>query len=530
MSYVEGASRNQVVLFPTAIDDYIGADNPVRFLEAFVNQLELGELGFSKAEAKERGRPAYDPRDLLKLYLYGYVNEISSSRKLERETNRNVEVMWLMRRLTPDHKTIANFRKDNAVVLPQVFREFSKMCRQLNLFGAELVAIDGSKFRASNGKERNFNEAKLKQRLQWIEEKIARYLAALAAADEADGEAPAVSANELQEKLAALRESKAEYESWQQQLAASGAKQISLTDAEARLMKGRQGQHVSYNVQIAVDSKHKLIADFAVTNEANDVNCLAALAQGAQAELGVQELKVCADRGYYNTAEIKKCEEAGIEVHMDRAERPTPPGIFPLEQFSYDETQDVYFCPAGERLKFRLVDKEKQARCYWTEACRRCPLKSQCTKGKGPRKIKRALGQDAADRMLQRVAANRQFLQLRKQLVEHPFGTIKRQMRRDHFLMRGQVKVTGETSLTMFAYNFKRVIKLVGVDKLLAALTLQNVQTALSVAARNLLGWQAKLGQRSFRQNHELRFLLFVEALCQQIPSLPSTPLRMWTT
>lgn len=509
MSYVEGASREQVVLFPTAIDDYIEADNPVRFMEAFVNQLELGELGFSKAEAKERGRPAYDPRDLLKLYLYGYVNEVSSSRKLERETIRNVEVMWLLRRLTPDHKTIANFRKDNGAVLPKVFREFSKVCRQLNLFGAELVGIDGSKFRASNGKDRNFNQKKLQQRLQWIEEKIGRYLAALAAADEADGEAPAVSAQQLQEQIAALQERKTEYEGLQQQLAASGAKQISLTDADARLMKGRQGQHVSYNVQIAVDSKHKLIADFAVTNEANDVNCLAALAQGAQAELEVKELKVCADRGYYNTAEIKKCEEAGIEVHMDRPERPTPPDIFPLAQFSYDETEDVYFCPAGERLKFRMVDKDKQARCYWTEACRRCPLKSQCTSGKGPRKIKRPLGQDAADRMLRRVSANRQLLQLRKQLVEHPFGTIKRQMRRDHFLLRGQVKVTGETSLTLFAYNFKRVIKLVGVDKLIAALALQNAQNGISNLAGSLLMWQPRLRQYSLPQNHERSFSVF---------------------
>jgi transposase len=511
MSYMEGSSREQVGLFPTVLDDYIGADNPVRFMEAFVNRLDVGELGFSKAEANERGRPGYDPRDLLKLYLYGYVNEVSSSRKLERETRRNVEVMWLVRRLTPDHKTIANFRKANAAVLPKVFREFSKVCRQLNLFGAELVGIDGSKFRASNGKDRNFNEAKLKQRLQWIEEKIARYLAALAAAEENHNEEPVRNASELQEQIAALQKRKNEYEGLEQKLAESGEKQISLTDAEARLMKSRQGQHVSYNVQIAVDSKHKLIADFAVTNEANDVNCLAALALGAQAELGVQELKVCADRGYYNTTEIKQCEEAGIEVHMDRPERATPPGIFPLAQFSYDETQDVYFCPAGERLKFRMVDKEKQARCYWTEACRRCPLKSQCTSGKGPRKIKRPLGQDAADRMLQRITANRQFLQLRKQLVEHPFGTIKRQMRRDHFLLRGQVKVTGETSLTLLAYNFKRVLKLVGVEKLLAALALQKCANGLSNVCGSLLVSPRTLWQRSLRQNHEPRLLFVVE-------------------
>jgi transposase len=485
MGYVEGTNREQVVLFPVVIDDYISAENAVRFLDAFVNQLELGALGFSKAEANERGRPAYDPRDLLKLYLYGYVNEVCSSRKLERETQRNVEVMWLLRRLRPDHKTIANFRKDNAGVLPGVFREFSKLCRELKLFGAELVAIDGSKFRAANGKDRNFNEAKLKQRLQWVEEKIANYLAALEASDEADRQAEPEGGSELQTKLQALQEKQQRYQELQQELAESGAKQISLTDGEARLMKGRQGHHVSYNVQIAVDSKHKLVADFAVTNEANDVNCLAAMAQGAQRELDVQELQVCADRGYYNTAQIKACEAAGIAVYMERPERPSPPGIFPLAQFSYEPTQDVYICPAGKRLTYRMRDKEKQARCYWTEACHRCPLKSQCTTGKGPRKIKRPEGQDAADRMMQRVAAQPELLRLRKQLVEHPFGTIKRPMRQDHFLMRGQKKVKGEISLTLFAYNLKRVLTLLSVKQLLEALAKRALNTALLMSAKD---------------------------------------------
>lgn len=480
MGYVEGTNREQVVLFPAVIDDYVRADNAVRFVDAFVNRLELGSLGFSKAEAAERGRPAYDPRDLLKLYLYGYLNEIRSSRKLERETIRNVEVMWLMRRLTPDHKTIANFRKDNAGALPAVFREFTKVCRQLDLFGRELVGIDGSKFRAVNSADRNFTEAKLQQRLQWIEEKIAKYLAALEAADEGESKAEEEgSAAELAAKIAALQERQLVYEGLKEQLAESGEKQISLTDPEARLMKGRQGHHVSYNVQIAVDSKHKLVADFAVTNEGNDLNCLAQLAQGAQQELGVKELKVCADRGYYNTTEIKTCEDAGIEVHMQRPQPAQTAGIFPRERFTYDATKDSYTCPAGKRLSYRTFDKEKQVRCYWTEACHRCPLKSQCTTGKGPRKIKRPLGQDAADRMLQRVAANPKFLALRKQLVEHPFGTIKRPMRQDYFLMRGQAKVSGETSLTLLAYNLKRVLNLVGMDNLIAALAKPNFKNAL---------------------------------------------------
>lgn len=510
MGYVEGTNREQVVLFPAVIDDYVSADNPVRFVEAFVKRLELGDLGFSKAEPEERGRPAYDPRDLLKLYIYGYLNEIRSSRKLERETIRNVEVMWLLRRLRPDHKTIANFRKDNARVLPGVFREFTKLCRELELFGAELVGIDGSKFRAANSRDRNFNESKLNKRLQGIEEKIANYLAALQREDEAESETSEVSAAELQAKIAALHEKQVVYEGLKQQLAESGEKQISLTDGDARLMKGRQGQHVSYNVQIAVDSKHKLVADYAVTNEGNDVNCLAELAQGAQRELGVKELKVCADRGYYNTAQIKTCEDAGIEVHMQRPEPRQVEGIFPLERFTYDATRDLYTCPAGQRLSYRTFDKEKQVKCYWTEACHRCELKSQCTTGKGPRKIKRPLGQDAADRMLRRVAENPKLLELRKQVVEHPFGTIKRTMGQDYFLTRGQEKVCGEASLTLLAYNLKRVMKLRGVDKLIEALAKRNVKNALSVRCFAICNLKRRLSQRLNGRNREITLSLAV--------------------
>ena len=259
MSYVEGENREQVVMFPAVMDDYIGQDNQVRFIEAFVNRLDLGALEFTKAAPEERGRPAYDPRDLLKLYIYGYLNEIRSSRKLERETKRNVEVLWLLRRLSPDHKTIADFRKDNPKPLRAVFREFTKLCKQLQLFGAELVGIDGSKFRAVNGKERNYTERRLTKRLQWIEEKIEKYLRALQQGDAAEDAAQSPTGAELQAKIATLQERQRKYEALKKGLAESGEQQVSLTDPEARLMKGRQGQHVSYNVQIAVDDKHKLV-------------------------------------------------------------------------------------------------------------------------------------------------------------------------------------------------------------------------------------------------------------------------------
>jgi transposase len=480
MSYVEGENREQVVMFPAVMDDYIGQDNQVRFIEAFVNRLDLGALEFTKAAPEERGRPAYDPRDLLKLYIYGYLNEIRSSRKLERETKRNVEVLWLLRRLSPDHKTIADFRKDNPKPLRAVFREFTKLCKQLQLFGAELVGIDGSKFRAVNGKERNYTERRLTKRLQWIEEKIEKYLRALQQGDAAEDAAQSPTGAELQAKIATLQERQRKYEALKKGLAESGEQQVSLTDPEARLMKGRQGQHVSYNVQIAVDDKHKLVADFAVSNEENDVNCLASVAQAAKQELGVAQLQVCADRGYYNTAQIKECEDAQITVYMERPRPKQDADIFPLARFVYDASKDVYQCPAGKQLSFRVLDKAKQVKCYWTEACHSCPLKSQCTKGKGPRKIKRPVAQDAADRMLARVQQQPQILKLRSQLVEHPFGTIKRPMRQDHFLLRGKKKVSGECSLTFLAYNLKRVITVLGVESLLAALAGRKIESVLS--------------------------------------------------
>jgi hypothetical protein len=314
-------------------------------------------------------------------------------------------------------------------------------------------------------------------------------LKALAAADASERQEGGESAESMAAKLLLLEQRQLKYEGWRAQLAASGEGQISLTDEESRLMKSRQGQHVSYNVQIAVDSKHKLIADFAVTNEENDVNCLAAIAKGAQQELGVEQLQVCADKGYYNTAQIKECEEAQLSVYMERPRAKQVAGIFPLAQFRYDAGKDVYECPAGKRLRYRHTDKQKQAKLYWTEACHRCPLKSQCTSAKGPRKISRPLGQEAADRMLQRVAQQPQILELRKQLVEHPFGSIKRGMNQGHFLLRGKAKVTGESSLTFLAYNLKRALNVVGLERLMGGLDQQTGRKAPAQTARAALLW-----------------------------------------
>lgn len=473
MGYVQGERREDAVLFPEAIDDYVRADNLVRFIDAFVEQLDMAQLGFGRSEPKERGRPAYNPRDLLKLYVYGYMNEIRSSRKLERESKRNLELIWMLRRLEPDHKTIAEFRRTNSKALRQVFRSFTRLCRAEGLYGAELVGIDGSKFRAVNSRERNFNRAKLQKRLEWIEAKIEKYLAALERRDVTEADEPQITEEKLKETIKKLEERKQNYQALQSKLEQSGEKQISLTDSEARMMKGRQGHHVSYNVQAAVDDKHKLIATFDVTNEENDLNCLAEMAKSAKLELGVEELKVCADRGYYNTDEVKTCEEANIEVYMELRRPQQVAGIFPLESFVYDASKDVYQCPAGELLSYHHFDKSKQARCYWTKACKRCPLRPQCTNSRR-RTIKRTLGQDATDRMLQRVREQPEVLAKRKELVEHPFGTIKHSMKQDHFLMRGCKKVIGEASLTFLAYNLKRVITIGEISKLFARLQSMN--------------------------------------------------------
>lgn len=471
MSYVLGEDRRQALLFPECLDDYVLPDNPIRFIDAFVERLELGELGFQKAEPKDMGRPAYHPGMLLRLYVYGYLNSIRSSRKLERETHRNVELMWLMRKLTPDHKTIADFRKVNLGPIKQVWREFSKLCKQMGLFGGELVAVDGSKFRASNSRERNFTREKLDKLISRIDQRIEEYVAQLEEGDQREAETKAPTAQELQEKIDALKNRKETHQQRQESLNKSGETQISLTDRDSRLMKTREGSNVCYNVQMAVDSKHKLIVAFEVTNAVNDFQQLAGIAQQAKQELGVEKLEAVADKGYYDCGEVKECEENEITVYMEKPPPKQNNGLFTKDAFSYNAEKDVYICPAGEELGYRCEVNEngRQVKYYDTAACQKCPIKSRCTKGK-KRRIKRLTDEEVVERLAARVRAGPEKLRLRKQLVEHPFGTIKRSMEQGYFLMRGKLKVGTEISLTSMAYNMKRVINIVGVNKLLEAL------------------------------------------------------------
>lgn len=473
MSHIEGESRNQSLLFPEILDDYITQDNLVRFIDAFVEGLKIEELGFTHSVAESTGRPPYDPRDLLKLYVYGYINGIRSSRRLERECGRNVEVMWLLRKLRPDFKTIADFRKDNRKAFKGVFRQFTLLCKELDLLGGELVAIDGSKFKAVNSSDRNFSRAKLERKIKEIEEKVERYLDDLDRADEEEEGPRQVSAEELKEKIEKLKEREGRYDGLLKELERSGESQISLTDPDSRAMPKTPKGDVSYNVQVAVDSKHHLMVEQEVTNAVIDSSQLFSMAKKAQEILGKDQLTVVADKGYYHGDEVKACEEAGITPYIEKANTSanTALGLFGKERFVYEAEQDCYRCPAGEKLRYHFDSEElgRKIRYYWTTACNTCQIKARCTRNKEYRRITRWVHEDILERMEERVKANWELMKQRKQIVEHPFGTIKFWNDQRHFLMRGLEKVKAEFSLSALAYNIKRAINLVGVRKLVAA-------------------------------------------------------------
>jgi transposase len=433
----------------------------------------MEELGFDRTAPKETGRPPYDPRDLLKLYISGYLNRVRTGRTLERECQRNVELMWLMRKLRPDFKTITDFRKDNRKAFRGVFRQFVLLCKGLGLVGGELVAVDGSKFKAVNSGQRNFSQKKLEERLKKIDEKVERYLDEMDRGDE-EGKDTEISAAELKQKIEKLKERKGRYEELLKELGASGQSQVSLTDPESRAMALTPRGEVSYNVQTAVDQKHHLIVEQDVTNEGLDNHQLFTMAQKTKQMLGQDELQVVADMGYYNHEELKRCEEAGITTYVSKplVSKNTARGLFGKEKFVYEADGDCYRCPAKERLDFRFETQEgdKKFRYYWTQACPGCALKAQCTTDPRFHRIKRWEHEAVLERIEQRVNANTVILKLRKQLVEHPFGTIKFWNDQRHFLMRGLEKVKAEFSLSTLAYDIKRALNIVGVRGLIAAL------------------------------------------------------------
>ena len=475
MAYIAGPDRSQAVLLPEVLDDYVGADNPVRFLDAFVAQLDLDALGFQRAVPAETGRPGYDPGDLLRLYLYGYLHRIRSSRRLEQETHRNVELMWLLRRLTPDFKTIADFRRDHPAALKRVGRECILLCRRLDLFGGELLAIDGSKFRAVNARDRSYTPARLATLQRDIDRTIARYLRELERQDQAEEGTEGSTAAALQEKIAALQQRRTRYAALQQELAASGETARSLTDPDSRPMMSGGRIEVCYNAQTAVDAKHKLIVAEDVTNAAGDRDQLSPLATAAQEVLGGATPVVVADQGYYHGTEIKRCLDAGLTplVPRPRTSANEARGLFTKADFVYDAPADGYRCPAGEMLSYRTTTIElgRTIKNYRTSACGRCALRPRCTRNKGGRKITRWVDEQLLEAMAARLRRAPDLFRQRKALAEHPFGTMKRGMDQGYFLLQTLRKVRGEFSLTVLAYNLTRVLNLVRVPRLLEALT-----------------------------------------------------------
>ena len=475
MAHISGDDRSQLLLLPESVDDYVGPDNVVRFIEAFVDRLDLQAAGFGRVQAKATGRPGYDPADLLKLYIYGYLNRVRSSRRLEVETRRNIEVIWLLRRLTPDFKTIADFRRDNRLAFRQVFREFVALCRDLDLFGRELIAIDGTRIKAVNNRDRNFTKAKLARAMAESDERLARYLKQLDDADKDDAGAPGSAAVErLQEKIAAIQERRERLEGHGEALAESGADQISLTDPDARAMHSSTRIGVGYNIQIAVDAKHKLIAEQQVHNKVSDLGLLTETAEAARENLGVDKIDAVADRGYFKIEDIEACEAAGIAPYVPKPQRGSAvaKGFFTKDQFRYDAKADHYICPGGEALgrgHSRPVRDQVRLFSYANAAaCKTCPLKARCTDA-ASRKVTRYENEAVLDRMAERLAARPEILDRRRESVEHPFGSVKQWMGQGAFLMRRLENVRAEFSLTAIAYNLRRAITLVGIPALIAA-------------------------------------------------------------
>jgi len=474
--FVEGADRGQSTLLPECLEDWIDEENPVRVIDAFVDALDLRHLGFDGVEPAATGRPAFHPSVLLKLYIYGYLNRVQSSRRLEREAGRNLELLWLLGRLVPDHKTIADFRKDNGHALRQVCARFVELCRELGLLATASVAIDGSKFKAVNNRDRNFTKGKVERRRAQLEQSVARYLSQLDTADRQEPtEALAAKTAHLKEKLIKLDGEMKRLEAYEKQMLASSDQQISLTDPDSRSMatSGRGAGVVGYNVQVAVETDNHLIVTHDVTTSGSDRAQLARVGKAAKAVMRADTLEAVADRGYFNSPEILACHEVGITVTLPKpmTSGAKSAGRFGKQDFVYLPDEDVYRCPAGERLKYRYSNEEdgKELRRYWTTACSGCPLKSHCTTGP-ERRITRWEHEHVLDAVQQRLDANPNAMRLRRETVEHPFGTIKARMGATHFLMKTLPKVATEMALHVLAYNLTRVMNIVGVKPLMAAI------------------------------------------------------------
>ena len=472
--FIEGENRYQSILFPERIDDYIHEDNAVRVIDVFMDCLDLSGLGF-KTEPADTGRPGYSPATMLKIFVYGYMNKVHSSRRLEAEAQRNVELMWLTGRLAPDFKTIADFRKDNGEAIRLVCREFIMLCRKLNLFSQAFVAIDGAKFKAVNTRDKNFTKAKLKRRLQQIDESIDRYLNQIASADRQESEVSAHKSQRLKDKIELLKQEMDRLKKLEVRLLAEPDQQISLTDPDARSMatSGRGTGMVGYNVQVAVDTQHHLIVAHQVTQDGHDRHQLHRMAMQAKEAIDTDELEVVADRGYFKGEEILACDQDNITTYLPRplTSGSTKKGRYNKRDFIYHTKDDEYECPAGERLIWRFVSEEKQqiVHKYWSSNCPTCAIRARCTTSKY-RRITRWEHEEVVEALDARLEREPERMRIRRSTAEHPFGTLKCWMGYTHFLTKTVPKVSTEMSLHVLAYNMKRLINIMGSRKLIEAI------------------------------------------------------------
>ena len=474
--FIEGAERSQNTLFPERLEDYVGDDNPVRVIDVFADELDLGALGFDGVVPEVTGRPGYHPAAMLKIYVYGCLNRIQSSRRLEVECRRNVELMWLVGRLAPDFKTIADFRKDNGKAIRKVCAQFVSLCRQLNLLAGASVAIDGSKFKAVNARDNNFTRAKMKRRMEQIEESVERYLHQMDSADRQEPSlARATKTERLGDKIAKLKDEMQRLKKLEARMLETPDQQISLTDPDARSMatSGKGSGMVGYNVQSAVDTKHHLIVAHEVTNKGTDKSLLSHMAKRTKAALETDALEVVADRGYYKSDEILRCHEAGITVTLPKPQTSNSKakGLFVKPDFRYVTDDDVYRCPADERLVYHFTNVERglKLRRYWSNACPTCVIKDQCTTAR-ERRVTRWEHEHVLDDVEQRLDEHPEMMRRRRETVEHPFGTIKYWMGYTHFQMKTLKHVATEMALHVLAYNLKRVINIMGVRRLIQAM------------------------------------------------------------
>ncbi len=473
MTHISGFERSQLLLLPEAVDDYVGADDPVRFIDAFVDELDLAAAGFCRVEPQATGRPGYAPGDLLKLYIYGYLNRVRSSRRLAVECQRNIEVIWLLRTLKPDFKTIADFRRDNRAAFRAVFRQFVLLCRRLDLFGRELLAVDGTRIKAVNNKDRNFTRNSLEKFIRAADERLDEYLRRLDEGDVAEaGAGSGARTKNLAEKIEALRKKRGRYGELLAELEQSGESQISLTDPDSRAMAAHTKVGVGYNIQLAVDAKNKMIVEQAVTNQVVDMGLLKETAEPARILLDVENIDVVADRGYFKIEDIEACEKAGLTPYVPKPQRGSAvrEGFFRKDEFRYDPAQDAFICPTGQVLASRYESKLrdlKKVDYANRAACLVCPIRSRCTNGF--RKVSRLENEAVLDRMATRLKARPEILDRRRETVEHPFGSIKQWMNQGAFLMKGLENVRAEFSLTALVYNLRRTLNILGAEAMMAA-------------------------------------------------------------